>query len=435
MKNYRTLVAVVLVFMMALSIYTMINSSIEQKAELDALQKQATELAEKGLYDKAVDKYKAMIFLDNKVDYHIAICNLYRDSGNMSERVFKCEETVAQFPNEPAVYATALQTYIDGNMLNVAFEMLGKFDGRQLQSAEVDKLRDTIEYSFFCEYLDSDEVGEPCGNFVTVCREGKWGYITMRGDDFVKPGYVKAGPFGLNSAAVLTEDGAWYQLGADGIMAQNISSLVEGKIEDVGITNDGLTPICVDGKYGYYNENFEKVFGEYDFAGGYNHGVAPVRTGDSWSIVNTEGKIIADGFQDISLDHRGLCCMQERMAVKKDGKYYLAGMDGKAIGKQKFDEMKCVSGGTMFAVKLGGKWGFVDLEGKIAIEPAYEDAHSFSNELAAVKKDSLWGFINEKNKMVIPAIYSDCSSMSSGGCALVQEGDVWSILKLYSKNY
>ncbi len=38
--------------------------------------------------------------------------------------------------------------------------------------------------------------------------------------------------------------------------------------------------------------------------------------------------------------------------------------------------------------------GFVDTRGRFAVEPAYEDAHPFSDGLAAVKREGTWGYVD-----------------------------------------
>lgn len=48
------------------------------------------------------------------------------------------------------------------------------------------------------------------------------------------------------------------------------------------------------------------------------------------------------------------------------------------------------------------------------IAPQYEDAHSFSEDLAAVKKDGKWGYIDTDGKVVIPFEYDQAYAFSEG---------------------
>ncbi|MBK8485762.1 MAG: WG repeat-containing protein [Saprospiraceae bacterium] len=53
----------------------------------------------------------------------------------------------------------------------------------------------------------------------------------------------------------------------------------------------------------------------------------------------------------------------------------------------------------------GGKWGFIDITGKVIIDLSFEAVSSYSNGLAAVRKNGKWGFIDTIGNLVIPNIY------------------------------
>jgi hypothetical protein len=52
-------------------------------------------------------------------------------------------------------------------------------------------------------------------------------------------------------------------------------------------------------------------------------------------------------------------------------------------------------------VRVAGRWGFIDANGKMLIKPQFDDAKDFDNGLAAVKSRSDWGYIDKTGKMVI----------------------------------
>ena len=58
-------------------------------------------------------------------------------------------------------------------------------------------------------------------------------------------------------------------------------------------------------------------------------------------------------------------------------------------------------------VKKDGKWGFIDKNGKVVIEPQYDFAEPFSEGLGKVKKDGKWGFIDKSGKVVIEPQFDD----------------------------
>jgi hypothetical protein len=76
----------------------------------------------------------------------------------------------------------------------------------------------------------------------------------------------------------------------------------------------------------------------------------------------------------------------------------------------------------------GGKWGFINRSGKIVVEPQFDWAQDYSEELAAVgvggKRDAQyhlismdggkWGFIDQKGSMVIRPQFDGVKPFSSG---------------------
>ena len=82
---------------------------------------------------------------------------------------------------------------------------------------------------------------------------------------------------------------------------------------------------------------------------------------------------------------------------------------------------------------IGGKWGYIDQRGRVVINPRYDDAKEFSEGLALVnlggKPNELGllsggkrGYIDRKGELVIEAKYEDARSFSEG-LALVRVDD------------
>lgn len=71
----------------------------------------------------------------------------------------------------------------------------------------------------------------------------------------------------------------------------------------------------------------------------------------------------------------------------------------------------------------GEKWGFKDNSKNIILDAKYDQAYAFSEGLAAVKIDGKWGYINHDGKEIIPPIkYEKAGSFSEGLCMVCQNG-------------
>lgn len=71
-------------------------------------------------------------------------------------------------------------------------------------------------------------------------------------------------------------------------------------------------------------------------------------------------------------------------------------------------------GTPLFVVTVKGQDGFIDPDGKIVIEPAYEKAFPFTDGLAAVRVRGEWGFIDPQGRMVIEPSFVSVGLFSEG---------------------
>jgi len=78
----------------------------------------------------------------------------------------------------------------------------------------------------------------------------------------------------------------------------------------------------------------------------------------------------------------------------------------------------------LIPVKSGDEFEYIDKEGKIVINPQFEEASVFRNGIALVKtsgKDAKWGFIDEKGSYVINAKYKSATVFNEGLAWVVVE--------------
>jgi hypothetical protein len=71
-----------------------------------------------------------------------------------------------------------------------------------------------------------------------------------------------------------------------------------------------------------------------------------------------------------------------------------------------------------FPVQLGGKTGYIDRAGKLAVEPRFAYADRFSEGLALAEREGKFGFIDAKGDFVIPPVYDRAWPFSEGLAAV-----------------
>lgn len=75
------------------------------------------------------------------------------------------------------------------------------------------------------------------------------------------------------------------------------------------------------------------------------------------------------------------------------------------------------------------RYGYLDAEGRINIEPQFDNASSFVGDRAVVRVNDKFGFINRKGQIVIDTKYDDALSFKNG-VALVTQNDQWGCIDL-----
>lgn len=68
-----------------------------------------------------------------------------------------------------------------------------------------------------------------------------------------------------------------------------------------------------------------------------------------------------------------------------------------------------------------GRWGYMDITGRVVLDPAYDAAEPFSEGRAKVRVGDAYGFINPSGTVVVPVRFSSAAAFSQGR-ALVSEG-------------
>ena len=191
-------------------------------------------------------------------------------------------------------------------------------------------------------------------------------------------------------------------------------------------------------KWAFYDWKNNKLFGDYDEVTSLKNGIAAVRNGDSWTLINEKGKqITKKTFVDVKDNGREEVYSNGIIVATENGETYsFYDKNGKKVGKTEFEDADAFNENGYAAVKIDGKWGFADNKGNVVIKPKYKEAKSYSCGYASVENENgLWGYINEDEKLVIDYEFDDGNDFTSAGTALVKNNYSWSTLILYKYNH
>ena len=179
----------------------------------------------------------------------------------------------------------------------------------------------------------------------------------------------------------------------------------------------------LNGKEGYINTKNEWVIPPtYRDAFAFRQGLAKVMEVRDYIYINLKGEPV---IQDFDADVIEPSDNTYIVGVRKKCKYMVYDLNGNLLDT--YDLLrKNLSDDAIFAVKKGGKWGYIDGYGKVIIPLEYEEVGNFSEGLAAVRKDGKWGYINLKNEVVIPFEFTNrgVSSFKNGVAKYYTDGGI-----------
>lgn len=200
-----------------------------------------------------------------------------------------------------------------------------------------------------------------------------------------------------------------------------------------------------DDKQGYINRQGEWLFPpEFDQAKGFaENGIARVKKNDRWGFVSRDGsEVIAPRFHYASPFYSGIALVRD----DKDSKPYYINADGEEVFKNRFHAISRFTDVGLAAVAVGKsvptfklakdkttkidsagdiKWGYIDTQGEIVIEPQYVRAGNFNDfGIAEVEKDEDMTILIDKTGNPINAeIYDYVYDFSESGLARVRSKD------------
>ena len=177
--------------------------------------------------------------------------------------------------------------------------------------------------------------------------------------------------------------------------------------------------------------------------------VVAFQDGKKWGLKDLSGNVVMPATYDkIEEFKEGLAAVNKGGKMKQQqeflltidvfagGKWGFIDMDGKEIVPCKYDKVEGFSGGVA-AVNIGGKfkkeyilgssrerftggkWGLIGVNGNELASCKYDNVEKFSEGLACVKWKGKFGYLDKNGKEVIPLKYNDAKSFSYGR-ALVQ---------------
>ncbi|MDR1299202.1 MAG: WG repeat-containing protein [Oscillospiraceae bacterium] len=296
--KYTFAAPLALAALLGLSIYARANANIRGERDYGAYLDMARSFAADGLAVDAAENYIKALEIFPSLELRMEIAAFYTASGSPGTAYGWCEDTARLYPGEAAPYEYLMEASFGMGDIAYCFEIYESAAKLRISSAVCEDIMSEIEYSYFLtgKYEDAAAFS---GGYCAVMSGGRWGYIDETGARRLRFIYAKAGPFGQNGrAAVSDENGGEYYIDAQGnrrasppeSQAADAPAPIEVRdrqYEDARDFSHGLAAVKKDGKWGYIDMEgdmvIENVFSEAgDFSGG---GCAPVKADGEWTLL------------------------------------------------------------------------------------------------------------------------------------------------------
>ncbi|WP_287485063.1 WG repeat-containing protein [Blautia sp.] len=427
-----------LVGLLAVSWLAAVNDMVSIPKKIKEHIEKAQIFEEKQIYVDAVDEYQGALEYDKgNVELSLKMAEDYLAYGEDSKFISTCQSVAEANQSDTSALNTLMEYYKDNAQEDRAVRYLKSFTKSYPENENAQKWMKKLQGTYsriYCQYAqlsglynDSMVVEEETDSGVL------YGVADAEGRELAECKYKEAHPYSEDGYALVLRDNDTYAyVDRDGLARKAPDECYK----DLGLLNDDRVPASKDGKYGFLDENMEETTDfSWDAVSSVSNRLAAAQKKGKWAIVNQNGKAKTDyQYDDVVMDENGICSNQSVFIVKEGKSYHIVSSKGKDIGKETFDDAKAFNKDGYAAVEKNGKWGFVDIDGKLVIDCQYDDALSFSSSYAAVKQDDAWGYIDMENTMAIEPGFALATLLSSEGTAAVklvnEDGEIWQLIQL-----
>ena len=429
-------VIVVFVGLLAVSWLSAVNDMVSIPKKIKEHIEKAQILENKQIYVDAVDEYQSALEYDKEnVELALKMAEDYLAYGENKKFISTCQKVAEENQKDTRALDALIAYYKENAQEDRAVKYLKSFTKQYPDNENAQKWLKKLQGTYTRIYCKYPQLSAMYNDSMVVYNElnSMYGVVDTNGRDLAECKYSEAHPYSEDGyALVLRDNNTYAYVDRDGLARK----APDQEYSDMGLLNNDRVPACKNGKYGFLDENMEeKTDFTWENVSSVSNRLAAAEKNGKWAIVNRNGKEKTEYiYDDVVMDENGICSNQKVFIVKEKNSYHIVSSKGKNIGEESFDAAKAFTKDGYAAVQKNGKWGFVDIEGKLVIDYQYDDALSFSNGYAAVKEGDAWGYIDTENSMAIEPDLAFATSLSAEGTAAVkivnEDGEIWQLIQL-----
>ncbi len=230
-----------------------------------------------------------------------------------------------------------------------------------------------------------DYAWEFCEGLTRVKKDEKQGFLNDKGETIIPIKYENARDFTGGLAAV------WVN-GKCGFIDKTEKVIYPFKYdyERRWFSNDGITKVSLNGKTGYIDKTEKEIIplGKYDEIDDFHEGLAAVKLNGKWGFIDsTDIAIIPIKYESVGDFNNGLSRVElygQYGFIDRSGKMIINWMNYDYVAET-FDE-GLAAVGVQKENSLKKEYGYIDIQGNLAIPIKYNEARHFYNGKAEVEQ-------------------------------------------------
>lgn len=258
-----------------------------------------------------------------------------------------------------------------------------------------------------------DDAWQFSEGLASVEIDRKRGYIDRKGKIIIGLQFEWANSFRDGLAKVITAD----SYGLAGFIDKSGKVVIKPQFREVDNFSNGLAVFQMNSLYGFIDTSGRTVVEpQFSYAHPFSEGLACVRLDEKWGFIDKTGKFaVPPRFDDASSFSEGVG------SVQLAGKHLFIDKKGRSVIEPGLDYPADQFFGGQFSEGwvrwpfYGGKWGYLDKNGSVAVSPLYDCTWDFSEGLARVQIADKWAFIDKAGTIVIqPKAFAVVTDFSNG---------------------
>jgi len=432
-ENMKKIILIAMILLLAGSWYFVIANGSQKHEDYNRYISDANKYLDKKIYVDAIECYKKAIEIyPNILENKIHLANIYKEAKFYSSFESYCIGLTDEYKDNVEIISILGDYYVEvgkeDKAISIYKSYLSEYNDKNVI---VEKLNE-LKSAFNINYNNYTYISTFHNGYAIFKKANKYGILDINGDVIVKAIYDNAGVYSridsLKLAPVLLEDEYFYiDLEGNRRLVADINYDYLGSF-----SNNGLAVYKKDNFYGYLDKEFKELDGKYDYASTfYDKNIAAIKISNKWFLINESlEKINSDQYDEIKVDDLDCAVRSNIIFARQNDKYMMIDVKGNKITEPIFEDVDFfITLNEFAAVKIDGKWGFIDYKGNIVIKPKYSNAFSFSCGLAPVLIEDKWGYIDINENLVISPQFNMAKSFNSSGIAPVLKSE-WQLLQL-----